>query len=354
MPKACSDRWRLMATGTLIALIVFAGNPQRSRLCGAEHTPEEFLTACRPALEQLETKLRSFSARAHHRRSTYEADIVYYKRGPFFQSITTYVDDGAAAHKPRNVVRSASSEVAFEIGRTSDTGEYSIAGVGEQQAESNETYEARRSKPFVLAATHVFAVTVRELLDSKGIRIVSVISEGEGASLLEKEKCDVLIEFDDAESTYDRVAITFAPLRGWVVTDYKAYVGSRKVQAQNWTVYRGHTEYVGTADGGLVVPKRVEFEGRTFPRAVAVSDAFGDVEPIRRMTEHVDFQGFDIVEVPEEQFRLSHFGLPDSRFEGPPVADYSRLIYLVLANVVIAVALFAFIRFRHKLQTAEK
>ncbi len=117
--------------------------------------------------------------------------------------------------------------------------------------------------------------------------------------------------------------ILVSPEKKWVVREYEL--------GHSLQVLRGHVEYGGPQDG-FPVPKRVVIRG--FPR--------GSGEP--NYIESATFEDLRFVEVPDSEFTLAAFGLPELGQPGPSRSRYANrtviwLLGAALASLVVAIVL---------------
>lgn len=305
------------------------------------------------ALASLEMRFRDFSARAHHIRPDYQSDVEYFVKGNSFQSITEYGDEVRPAGYPKRCVRSVSPKTVFELASASLNEPYFIRFGGEEFRKTDLSYESKRSMPFVLAATHLFALSMRTIVDSPDTQVelakaVEPVSAGDVQGDYE-----VTFVLNPSQCRFDRAVVTFARAAGWVVTAYRCYFDLRNQSAEEWAIYTGTVEYQDSKEFGGPVPRRVAVEIPAYSRSTTLQAAEAGAPTLREP----GFETAEILEyrrgpVSEGQFTLGTFGVPDIAFDDPGQQGLFRgralLIVAFCVSVALAVALVAVVRKRDK------
>jgi hypothetical protein len=305
-------------------------------------TSDEFLAQYIPALTSLENFYREFEAEATYRRIERMSDKVVdqsvsaiafcdLSRNSFQISVESRKDDqdqsgDSKKLRPLKRVRSLSSTGVFEVIQPFESAKYELRRVGEHERNRLEGVMETVWKPVFLAAYYP-GVGIREMLNSPKARILDIhrTNADDGSS-----RVRVHLELDYQTFAVHETTIEFAPDLKWRIVGYQQTVFGEKLKfATDYQRFEWDTEIEYRTDQSGSFPKRFHQRG-------VKTTTDGEQSSLPSVEIEAEIVRFDRKPIPEEQFRLSTFGLSDDLLQEPdPRSQESmtRRVWLLLASI---------------------
>lgn len=255
--------------------------------------PAVFLTAYRPALKTLEERYANFTCRAVHKRPSYDAMVEYAADGLSFLSVQNYGTDPNTRPMgyPQTHVRSESPAGSFELSKQNGAAEFFISGLGSSNEEVLKRYHRRYNKPVALAATHIFDVSMKTLINSENAKLIRASSSA-------RQGRDVVIvefELDRAMFRSHRARVSVQPSRDYQVVAYELFYSADPSENESVVVYSADIEYQNDPKAACDVPSNV---------VIRVDDG-----KRRTVLEAATVDNYRFRSVTEDRFQPSAFGI---------------------------------------------
>ena len=308
-----------------------------------------------PALAVLETAYAGFRAEARvkshtniglpsERRSSTQTN--YAMTGERMRIITDGWADPAtepansSAVKHPDTVVSCTPSLAFKLTRSASGSPYIISYAGDKVASYRNSLGAELGKTG-RAATHLLAIELSRFMKLKGFSITDVraAEADDGRKLIE-----VAFNFDKqgpqsaGSASVKRGTFLLSPDEGWVVRGYEL----KFTQPFGWYNHVGRIEY-DSGPGSVPVPRRVLAQD-----VVEILDP-SKANPKRnkpgvRNEEVIEFTRFALGPVPDGEFELAAFGLPDVTRPGIPERPRSWTSFILIGAGMAGLAIVFIVR----------
>ena len=204
--------------------------------------------------------------------------------------------EAASPHPPAEVITSRNADYAFLIKRIGKDARFTIGGVEPNISESDISAKISEAvdnaRAFAIGNWFVNSEPLDRLVASPAFRLIDAEEidwKGTKAVKVEFERPDTRDVLRDFGPSY----LICDTSQHWAILEYELKVGPTAIQ---------HVEMdFGEAINGFPIPKKM------------VRRAFGtqDVESVRRIVCEVELLR---TSVPDSEFRLSHYGLPEPVF----------------------------------------